>query len=266
MEACVQAGVSILVLDRPNPLGGNILEGPVAENTGSLVSSTAIPIRHGMTMGELATWFQQRDLANLRVKLRVNYLDNWRPDLFFSDCSLPWVAPSPNIPTPETALLYVGMCLLEGTNLNEGRGTDTPFAVLGASWLDARALLADFDAKDHPGLKLSETEYTPRSIPGKSANPRFQDVVCRGIQIEVMDPERVRAFRTVVALIRAIRDRHASEFEFVPFFDTLAGGPDLRRRIESGESAAIIVEAYAVQHENFERIRPRLYDEDGIPI
>jgi uncharacterized protein YbbC (DUF1343 family) len=265
MEACAQSSVPILVLDRPNPLGGITLEGPIAENTDSLVSCTAIPIRHGMTMGELATWFVQTDLKAHNVDLTINYLDGWQPQRWFPECSLPWKAPSPNMPTPETALLYIGMCLVEGTNLNEGRGTETPFSILGAPWLDADAVLEEMDEGNHPGLMLSSVSYTPRSIPGKSTNPRFLDIECGGIKLDIIDANKVRAFRTTISLLQIIRKHHPDDFEFIDFFDTLAGGPDLRARIEAGDSAQKLIGYYAGQHVAFDEIRPRLYDDDGIP-
>ncbi|MFP6596805.1 MAG: exo-beta-N-acetylmuramidase NamZ domain-containing protein, partial [Candidatus Hydrogenedentota bacterium] len=220
---------------------------------------------HGMTMGELATWFVQNELKDRNVKLNINYLDNWQPHRLFPECSLPWKAPSPNMSTPETALLYIGMCLIEGTNLNEGRGTETPFSILGAPWLDADAVVGDMGEDDLPGLSLSAVSYTPRSIPGKSANPKFRDVACRGIRLTVTDAKNVCAFRMVIAVLQSTRMRHPDDFDFIPFFDTLVGGPDLRTRIEAGESTESIIERYDEQHTAFEEIRPRLYDDDGIP-
>ena len=265
MKACGEAKVRVLVLDRPNPLGGVALEGPIADRTDSLVSCSAIPIRHGMTMGELATWFAQRDLRSLRVKLTVNYLDNWQPYRYFDECSLPWKPPSPNMPSADTALLYIGTCLIEGTNLNEGRGTDTPFSIMGAPWLKAKKVLAELSKADQIGLKLSAIKYTPRSIPGKSTNPKFKDEECQGIRLEIVERREVRAFRTTVALIQAIRKHHPDEFELIKFFDTLAGGYDLRTRIVRNDSTEAIMDYYAVQLKAFDQRRPRLYNEDGIP-
>lgn len=266
VEACAKAKVPVLVLDRPNPLGGNVLEGPIAQETESLVSCSAIPIRHGMTMGELATWFAQNDLKKLRPKVTVNYLDSWQPYRWFPECNLPWRAPSPNMPSPETALLYIGTCLIEGTNMNEGRGTDTPFLIFGAPWLDAEAVLAELGDEDAPGLSLATETYTPRSIPGKSTNPKFLDTECRGIRLTITDAYAVRAFYTTVALLIAIRKHHSEDLEFVDMFSILAGGPDLLSRIQSGESVASITEAYATEVAEFESKRPRLYDPDGVPF
>lgn len=265
IEACAKSRVPILVLDRPNPLGGVILEGPIAQETESLVSCSEIPIRHGMTMGELATWFAQHDLNRYKPNITVNYLDSWQPDRWLPECSLPWRAPSPNMPTAETALLYIGTCLFEGTNLNEGRGTDTPFMIFGAPWLNAAGVLERLKSVDAPGLTLAAEIYTPRSIPGKSTNPKFLDTECQGIRLTITDPREVRAFRTTLALLIAIRALHSDTLEFNDMFSILAGGPDLRNRIEADESVETIIQAYEEDLATFDNKRPRLYDPDGVP-
>ena len=259
MAACAQARVPVLVLDRPNPLGGAVLEGPIATKTGSPVCCAPLPIRHGMTLGELALFFWKTDFRGKRLQVMVNAVDNWPRERLFGDSALPWVPPSPNIPTPETALLYVGMCLFEGTNLNEGRGTDTPFALLGAPWLDPEAVLAQLDPQEHEGCALEAMPYTPRAIPGKASKPRFEKEVCQGIRVTVHNAERVRAFTLAAALLRAIRLRHPDAFEWTPFFDILAGGPWLRERINAGVKALDLVQELAPDLDAFDRKRPRRY-------
>lgn len=260
MAACARAKKPVLILDRPNPVGGAILEGPIAVDTSSDVCCAAIPIRHGMTMGELGAFFLETDLKRSGLRLRVNLLDNWQPARLFTECALPWVPPSPNIPTPETALLYVGMCLFEGTNLNEGRGTDTPFAVVGAPWLDPAPVLDDVGDGAKTGCRLEAVSYTPKAIPGKASNPRYRDQVCQGIRIIVEAPREVRSFTLATALLLAIRERHPETFEWQPNFDVLAGGPDLRTRIEAGQSAPAIVADYEEALKTFDEKRPRFYD------
>lgn len=262
MAACANAGKPVLVLDRPNPLGGLLLEGPVATNTGPLVCCAPIPVRHGMTMGELALFFRDCVPHTDKLDLAVLQLDNWTPERLFSECSLSWIAPSPNIPTPETALLYVGMCLFEGTNLNEGRGTDTPFAAVGAPWLDANAILSRIQPEDRPGCSLEPIAYTPRSIPGKAQNPRFCDLECTGIRIGIDKPRDVRAFTLAIALITAIRQVHPNEFVLDPYFDTLAGTNELGKLIREGRAAADIIAAFESALREFDAIRPRLYTPD----
>lgn len=259
LEACAAAKTPVLVLDRPNPLGGDALEGPVAEITNSDVSWGAVPIRHGMTIGELARFFEQTELRGKGLDLSVQYLDNWAPDRMHHQCALPWVPPSPNIPAAEAALLYVGTCLFEGTNLNEGRGTPTPFALIGAPWVNADAIVQELQPLETPGLRVEPVEYTPEPIPGKASSPRFSGETCRGVRLTIERPHEVRAFTTACALIQALRKHHPTEFAFNNFFNTLAGGPDLRRRLEAGEDALAIEAAYEPARVAFNETRPQFY-------
>ena len=260
MAACANAGKPVLVLDRPNPIGGEILEGPIAATTSSDVCCAPIPVRHGMTMGELAVFFLRTRLRGSGLSLTVSELDGWPRDRLFSECALPWISPSPNMPTPETALLYVGMCLFEGTNLNEGRGTETPFHVLGAPWLNAEAVVEHVAPEERAGCTLEPISYKPISIPGKAASPRYCGETCQGIRITIQAPRQVRAFTLAAALLSAIRRLHPDEFAWKESFDILAGGPSLRKAIERGDSAREIVTGYDLALERFDRKRPRLYD------
>jgi len=262
LEACAAADVPVLVLDRPNPVGGAVLEGPIAANTTSSVCWGAVPIRHGMTMGEIALYFQRTLFAESGLQVSVSTLDNWTPRNLFDDCSLPWLPPSPNIPKAATALLYTGTCLFEGTNLNEGRGTDSPFEVIGAPWLDSAAVLDELDENACAGIRVEATQFTPVSIPGKAANPRYQDHLCNGLRLTMLDSEHARPFSTVVALLTAIRRVHPREFEWGSSFDVLAGSDDLRKRIELGETWSEIIASRAMELAVFDRERPKLYKAD----
>ncbi len=259
IEACAKAKVPVLVLDRPNPLGGDIIEGPMPTVTGSPVCTARIPVRHGMTMGELAQFFAET--MKPKPDIEVYRLDNWIPSLSFSECGLPWVAPSPNMPTVETALAYVGTCLLEGVNMNEGRGTPHPFLLFGAPWLKATDVLSAMDAGSLRGAHLEVERYTPVSIEGKSTNPRFLGEECRGIRLHVTDAKQFRPFTLALDFLLSTRAVHGNELNFSPFFDTLAGGPRLREQILAGESAAEITHQHAMELTAFDGIRPKLYTE-----
>ncbi len=259
LAACGEAGTPVLLLDRPNPLGGAVIEGPAADEAGSPVCYAHIPVRHGMTLGELATLFLAREWPGPKPALTVHPLDGWTPDFLFDSCSLPWLAPSPNIPTPETALVYIGMCLFEGTNLNEGRGTDTPFQLIGAPWLRPDVVLKEVEAEWTTGLQLTPDNYTPRAIPGKAIKPRYKDETCQGIRIDVTDPGMARPFTLAVALIQAIRRVHPAEFAWNDHFDALAGGPGLRRGVERGEGVRHMARQWREEIEAFEALRPQLY-------
>lgn len=259
LAACAQAGVPVMVLDRPNPLGSDVLEGPVAAESGSPVCWAPVPVRHGMTLGELAMYFRDTQIKEGKLNLTVQPLDSWLPARLHHECALPWLPPSPNIPRPETALLYVGMCLFEGTNLNEGRGTDTAFHLIGAPWLDPLRVLDALDPAETAGCALRPNFYTPQAIPGKAADPRFKGVRCNGIRVMPTDFARVRPFTLALALLSAIRKCHPNDFAWGPFFDTLAGGPTLRRQLEDGLRPSEIVAAAAPGIEAYRAKRPRLY-------
>lgn len=256
LAACGDAGVPVLVLDRPNPLGGLILEGPVAERFDSPVCCAPVPVRHGMTPGELARFFAS-SMTN-PPRIAVGELDAWRRELFFAQCALPWIPPSPNMPDPETALLYAGVCLFEGTNLNEGRGTDWPFKIIGAPWLDAEAIIESLDRGDCEGCAIEATTYVPRAIAGKAAHPKYLDEPCKGIRMRVEDAIRIRPFRLAIALIAAIRRHHAA-FALTDWFDTLAGTSQVRRSIEAGKTPRQIVAEYEAALVRFDSRRPRIY-------
>ena len=259
MEACARAGVAVHILDRPNPLGGEVLEGPVATRTNSLVCSAPIPIRHGMTLGELALFYKQIDTGLSRLKLTVSRLDNWPRRVMAPDNSLPWVSPSPNIPNFDSALLYIGMCLFEGVNVNEGRGTDTPFQIIGAPWLDAQRVIDSLKPFEYLGCTVMAEHYTPRAIPGKSTNPRYKDEVCQGIRITVERAEHARPFTLAYALLSAMHRFHRDEMTWRDFFDTLAGGDALRTAIQSGVDTETYLYSISAARESFVKRRPSIY-------
>lgn len=259
MAACAAAGVPVLVLDRPNPLGGSVVEGPIAEVTGSLVCCAPLPIRHGMTLGELAMFFKASEADCAALELSVSEVNGWPRTFQAPQCALPWLPPSPNIPTFDSALLYIGTCLFEGLNLNEGRGTETPFQVFGAPWLEPQKLISKLSRDDSAGFKLEAVTYTPRSIPGKSKSPVYQDKACSGIRIHVSSAVDARPFRLVYGLLQAMHEQYGSRLEWKPFFDTLAGGDGLRTAIQSGTSAETYLESIRGAQEAFERSRPKRY-------
>ncbi len=240
MEAAAEAGIPVVVLDRPNPIGGVAVEGPVLEpGWESFVGRFALPVRHGMTTGELAQLF--RDGFGIACDLRVVPLSGWTRDMQYEDTGLPWVPPSPNMPTPETARVYPGGCLIEGTNLSEGRGTTRPFELIGAPWMGgtgfAEALAHAGDAEGLDGVMFREAWFRPmfQKHAGRS---------CAGVQVHLTDRARARPFATYVVLIREARrlapdqfDWRRERYEFVDdrlAIDLLLGRADLRPMIEAG--------------------------------
>lgn len=260
LTACDEARVQVVVLDRPNPIGGTVVEGPLPTVTGSLVCCAEIPVRHGMTLGELALFFHQRYTGKRSPAPMVIRVDNWPRELQHPQCALPWVAPSPNMPDHATALLYVGQCLFEGVNMSEGRGTPLPFQVCGAPWLDPAKVIPLVPEAFRAGVTLSAADFTPRPLPGKAANPKYNGERCGGVRIELTDIHLARPFMLTVALLRAILESHGSQLEFLPFFDTLAGGPWLRQQLLERAPLEQIAAHCAADARKFAASRVALYE------
>lgn len=241
MQACAPLGVEVIVLDRPNPIGGLDVEGgAIQEGYRSFVGRISLPNRHGMTAGEIARMVN--DTEGLGCRLSVVALEGWSRDMYYDRTSLPWVLPSPNMASLDTALVYPGMCLIEGTELSEGRGTTRPFELCGApyvSFAEAHAL-ADFLGKeDLPGVRFRPVVFSPTFH-------KFAGKRCGGVQLHVVDRTTFRPYLTGVAVVRAFRQLfegafrwRTREYEFVkdkPAFDLLAGGPEVREGIDRGLS------------------------------
>jgi uncharacterized protein YbbC (DUF1343 family) len=233
MEACAEHGVPIWVLDRPNPLGGVVMEGPVLEAPEwvSLVGIQPIPMRHGMTVGELARLFNARFLAR-PAALTVLPLTGWSRSLEFAQTGLPWVMPSPNMPTLDTARVYPGQVLLEGTNLSEGRGTTRPFELFGAPWIQGRELTDALNALRLPGVVFREAWFTP-------SFSKHRGELCGGSQIHVTDAARFRSVTTTLRLLQTVRRLYPDRLTFQgPTFDRLMGTATVRPLLESGADLA----------------------------
>jgi uncharacterized protein YbbC (DUF1343 family)/CubicO group peptidase (beta-lactamase class C family) len=259
MRACAAARVPVVVLDRPNPLGGEVMEGPVAQVFGKNVCVAPVPVRHGMTLGEFAL-FLHRTLPDVGgVAPSVIAVDNWPRELMAYSAGLPWRAPSPNIPDMDTALLYVGNCLFEGVNLNEGRGTPWPFQVCGAPWLGAARVLAALDRRYALGVTVEATRYVPAPIAGRAAKPAYNGETCEGLRFTLYDRDAARPFMLAVAVLRAVMEVHGEALVFVPFFDTLAGGPWLREQLQAGARLDGIADVCAAQCREFHAKRVGLY-------
>jgi uncharacterized protein YbbC (DUF1343 family) len=247
MRACAKAGVAVVVLDRPNPIGGVEVEGgAVEEGYRSFVGLISVPNRHGMTVGELARWANAR--AQIGCALEVVELRGWRRSMWFDQTGLPWVLPSPNMPTCDTALVYPGMCLLEGTELSEGRGTTRPFEIVGAPFVDGHALAAALADDRLPGVAARPLGFLPTFH-------KHAGVPCGGVQLHVTDREAFRPYLTGVAVLRALRALWPAEmawrtrpYEFVSdrlAIDLLAGSPALREGIDAGASLAELAAGWA---------------------
>ena len=216
MEAAFEKGIPFVVLDRPNPIGGDRIEGPILDpQYRSFVGMYPIPIRYGLTVGELAMLIYGEGWVKSTVNsnLFVMEMEGWKRGMWYDETGLPWIAPSPNMTTLETATVYPGFCLLEGTNLSEGRGTETPFLIFGAPWIDAKSLLRDCQQEDWEGVEFRAAKFTPRSIPGRSNRPKYRDQLCEGLRIQIMDREHFLPLPTMLRLLEKISVSYPDHFE-----------------------------------------------------
>lgn len=229
----------VIVLDRPDPIGGVAVQGNVRATVGdpdsAFVGFLPVAMRYGMTFGELARL--ANDVMGIGADLVVIPAAGWKRSMFYDATGLPWVKPSPNMPDLESALLYPGMCLFEGTNLSVGRGTTMAFQVIGAPWLDPDAVIARLDTSALEGITIERTTFTP-SAP---TDGKYAGVALPALRFRVRDRERADPTKLAVALLAAIRGRHAGEFAFrIESFDRLASGPDLRTALEAGRPVSEI--------------------------
>ncbi|MFD3540294.1 exo-beta-N-acetylmuramidase NamZ domain-containing protein [Streptomyces sp. NPDC058662] len=249
MRAASLAGKAVVVLDRPNPVGGRRAAGPVLERPyASFVGREPIALAHGMTAAELARLFNGEFLADAPVRLETVAMTGWRRGSFFGETGLPWVPPSPNMPTPDTALAYAGTCLFEGTNLSEGRGTTTPFEVLGAEGVDRRWAEAA-NALDLPGVWFREAYFTP-------SFSKHAGKVCGGVRLIVHDRQAFDPVLTGIGLLVTAR-RSASGFAWRAdhWIDRLTGSDRVRTMIDAGAGAAEIAADWSAGLARFEAVR-----------
>jgi uncharacterized protein YbbC (DUF1343 family) len=256
LEAATQVGLKTIVLDRPNPLGGDIVEGPTLyPGFESFVGLHPFPIRHGMTLGELAQMYHVE--RGQTAELEVVRCEGWQRSQWFDETGLPWIMPSPNMPTLETATVYPGQCLLEGTILSEGRGTTRPFELCGAPWLEPRALVKRLHAAELPGVRFRPAWFLPTF-------QKWAGQVCGGVQMYVTDRDAFQSVRTSLVLLMVLRELSGPKFdwrreayEFVTdrlAIDLLFGSNRERRALERNTSYDDIVRQWEAEEGAF-RIR-----------
>ena len=249
MQAAADAGIPFIVLDRPNPIGGVTMEGPILEypQHSSFIGLYPVPLRHGMTAGELARLFNEKFLPR-KADLTVASMEGWRRGDRVDDPALPWVLPSPKLPTLEAATVYPGQVLLEGTNLSEGRGTTKPFELFGAPWIDGYVLARELNvlargvtgsAAALPGVVFREAWFTPTFS-------KFAGQRCGGCQLHVTDRDAFRSIATTLAMLQVVRKLHGAKLELhADYFDKVMGTSSVREAFERGESFEHIVHGFA---------------------
>jgi uncharacterized protein YbbC (DUF1343 family) len=254
MEACAAHGVEVIVLDRPNPLGGYRIEGGfLQEAYHSMVGAWRMPAATGLTIGEFARLVstEMKDPC----KLQVVALQGWDRSMEYGDTGLPWMMPSPNMPTLDTVRVYVGTCMLEGTNVSEGRGTTRPFEMIGAPWMDNIKVCGLLNERDLPGVRFHPVTYTPTFS-------KYAGELCKGLMIYVTDKSAFRSAETGLWLLHTIAGLHPSEFKWqheneagLPFIDILTGSDAVRTTLMGPGGVDRILASWRADAESWERIR-----------
>lgn len=264
MEAAAENDIEIIVLDRPNPIGGSKVEGPVLESDySSFVGMYSIPLRHGMTVGELAMLFNVE--FDIGANLDVIEMTGWDRSMYYDDTELSWVAPSPNMPTLDTALVYPGTALIEGTNVSEGRGTTQPFQLIGAPFIDGTELAQELNDLEMPGVEFRAAYFTPQFS-------KHAGELSGGVEVYVTDRETYQSVETGLTIVKTIHDMYPEDFEFraensegISFFDNLIGNGWVREQIEQGSPVDEIVNNWTDDLQDFNTVRDNylIYTESG---
>jgi uncharacterized protein YbbC (DUF1343 family) len=257
MRAAARHGVRVVVCDRPNPIGGEAVEGSLLqEQWTSFVGQFPIPLRHGMTIGELARMFN--DHFGIGCALDVVTLDGWRRDMYFDDTGLPWIIPSPNLPTLDSAIVYPGTVLFEGTQISEGRGTTRTFELIGAPWIDGEQLADAMNARRLPGVHFRPVFFEPTFH-------KHASQTCGGCQIHVLDRQSFKPVRTAVELVAEFWREDPKRFAWKepPYeyehhkqpIDVLFGSDRLRTAVEAGGDVAPLIASWRADEETFRQQR-----------
>ncbi|MTW87184.1 DUF1343 domain-containing protein [Virgibacillus dakarensis] len=254
MEAAAENDIEIIVLDRPNPISGLNVQGPVLDpDYSSFVGLYPIPQRHGMTVGELALLFNEE--FDINAELTVVNMHGWERSMYYDDTPLAWVLPSPNMPTLDTAIVYPGAALIEGTNVSEGRGTTKPFELIGAPFIDADALAEQLNAADLPGVRFRAAYFTPQFS-------KHAGELSGGIEIYVTDRAAYQSIKTGLTIVKTIHDMYQDDFAFraenndgISFFDNLIGNGWVREKIEQGASVDEITNEWQADLQAFKEVR-----------
>ncbi|MBF0113285.1 MAG: DUF1343 domain-containing protein [Desulfamplus sp.] len=269
LEVAAECGKEVVILDRPNPIGGLNVEGNILKGEySSFVGRFPIPMRHGMTVGEIATLFNSNFIVEKKCDLTVIPMVGWKRKMLFSDTKLPWIPPSPNLPNPISALVYPGQVIWEGTNISEGRGTTQPFEIFGSPFIDTETIFKAVMEKvqssvdDIKGFVLRPIAFEPTS--GK-----WQGKVCYGFQIHVVDPYAFKPYKTSLFLLQQIIKHHSDQFrwkeppyeyEYVKLpIDLILGDKELREALENFENIDAIEESWQDELEKFKKIGRKFY-------
>jgi uncharacterized protein YbbC (DUF1343 family) len=261
MEACAEMGKKFIVLDRPNPIRGVYVDGPILEpRFKSFVGLHPIPVAHGMTVGELAKMFNDEGWLENGVKadLTVVKMENYSRRMWFDQTGLPWVKPSPNMMTLKTAIVYTATCFIEGTNVSEGRGTQHPFEWIGAPWIDGEKLAKELNYYKLPGVKFEPISFTPTDIEKVTVDPKYEGEKCGGVYLNVYDREKFEPVKVGVYILYALKKLYPDKFKWrTAGQDRLWGTDKVRLMIDEGKKPDEIIKTWEDDVKKFLSIRQK---------
>ncbi len=257
MKECSKTGIEVIVLDRPNPIGGVEVEGPVlTEGFESFVGLFPLVMRHGLTIGEALGMIKES--SGITCSLSIVRMEGWRREMLFDDTKLPWVQPSPNIPTPDSALVYPGTVLLEGTNISEGRGTTRPFEIVGAPWMEPQRFAHELSRFGLEGVRFRPLYFIPTW-------DKYKGTTCGGVQIHVTERNKFKPVRCGAAIIAAAKKLYPDSFRWteppyeyewkIPPIDIISGSDELRKVVEEGKDIETMFEKWSGEEEEFRKKR-----------
>jgi len=254
MEAAAEDSIPFYVLDRPDPIRGDRIEGPMLDpKFKSFVGPHPTPIRYGLTIGEFAKFINGESYLENGVKadLRVIKMKDWTRNLWYDQTDLPWIAPSPNMPFLSTAIAYPGFCLVEGTNLSEGRGTDSPFLKFGAPYIDAKTYADSLNALNCQGVRFEPITFTPVSIPNVAAKPKYENQLCNGVMLIISDRDLFKPISTMLLIIEKTKKMYPNDFKWRGSIDRLYGNDELKLAIDSGKPVIELIAKWKTENEKF---------------
>ncbi len=260
MNSAKQKNIPIIVLDKPNPINATRVEGAITNPMFcSFVGVIPLPMQYGMTVGELAQLFNQESYGGffLDAQLTVIPMEGYQRDMWYDETGLPWTPTSPNMPTLETAIIYPGTCLIEGTNLSEGRGTKAPFLIIGAPYINSGQWFKAIPKEVMTGIEIEPVTFTPKRIEGKVNNPKYKDQQCQGLQFHITNREQFRPIEFTVALLCAAQRLYPDQFKMRRYLDQLWGNENLRSMISEGHDYQTILKTTYSGVERFKKVREK---------
>lgn len=255
MEGAAEYDIEFVVLDRPNPIDGISIEGPTLDTAfKSFVGMYPVPVRHGLTIGEYARMIVGEKWlgSNVKLKLQVIAMVGWDRSMWYDSTGLPWIAPSPNMKSLSTATVYPGTCLFEGTNVSEGRGTERPFEIISAPWINQDSLAGALNSLHLDGASFDPIIVTPKADSIAAPDPKFNGKECHGVYVRVTDRPKFSPLETALRMLFAVKRLYPNNLRFTPSsFDRLAGGPELRKMVEADTPEGAKFDLWSAQIQSF---------------